>query len=300
MGCSSWSAGDYTTRKASYAGKSRQEVFQSRSIRKDFDPKNIDMRESCDSEAHPESTALIFGLDVSGSMGFIAERIAKEGLGTLVNGILDSKPVTDPHLMMMAIGDIRYDEAPLQVTQFETDIKIADQLTELWLEGAGGGNQHESYDLPWAFAATKTKIDCFDKRGVKGYLFTMGDEMPPVTGNRSLLVENGINFQSEMNAEQVLEAAQERYNVFHVIVEEGNYCSSSGRLNSVRSAWNDLLGKRVIHLNNHKHISEVIISVIMVNEGQDPDSVIAQWQTEAIRDSVSHAIYGPNQQQING
>lgn len=295
MGNSSWDKREYAARSVSYSDRSREQLFQNKSIRKDFDPKNITIRESCDSEANPNSTALIFGLDVTGSMGFIAEKIAKEGLGTLVNGILDNKPVTDPHLMMMAIGDIGYDNFPLQVTQFEADIKIADQLLELYLESGGGGNSYESYDLPWAFAATKTAIDCFDKHGRKGYLFTIGDELPPVTARNQVLKDRvGIDMQSDVDIDQVLQEAQSRYNVFHVIVEEGNFARSRGKV--VYEKWSELLGKKAILLDNHHNISQVIISVIMVNEGTSPDDAINQWDDNQVRDSVSRALFGPSGQ----
>ena len=71
--------------------------------------------------------------DVTGSMGMIADALARKGLGTMVEEILARKPVSDPHIMCMGIGDVLYDRAPLQVTQFEADIRIAEQLEKLWL-----------------------------------------------------------------------------------------------------------------------------------------------------------------------
>lgn len=292
MGSSSWTADTrtaYASRSAKSVNKSRSELFQSRSIRKDFNPKNIVMRESVDSEANPQSTPIIVGLDVTGSMGMIAEHIAKQGLGTLIESIIDTKPVTDPHIMMMAIGDINYDDAPLQVTQFEADITIADQLEDLWLEGGGGGNQFESYDLPWLFAARKTKTDAWDKRGQKGYVFTIGDELPPKATDHKVLNENiGLSEQQNMTTNDMLESAQERYNVFHIIVEEGSYARS--RPNIVREQWTDLLGKRAVMLKNYRHLSEVITSVILVQEGGNPEDAIAQWQDKSVRESVEYAL----------
>lgn len=292
MGNSRWSGAEYQARSVSYATKSREEIFQKRSINEDFDPRKVTFRESCDSDKNPNSTALIFGLDVTGSMGMIAERIAKEGLGTLVGGMYEREPVTDPHLMMMAIGDVTCDSYPLQVTQFEADIRIADQLVDLYLEGGGGGNHYESYDLAWAFAATKTKIDCWNKRQKKGYLFTIGDEMPPVTASNELMKSKaGVTFQSRMKAEDVLAQAQETYDVFHVVVEEGSYVRRHGA-KEVYDAWHKLLGKRTILLSNHNHISEVILSVIEVSEGKDPEAVIDQWPEDPIKESVRRALYG--------
>lgn len=296
MGYGGWKKEVYASRSTSLRSKSREEIFQKSTLREDFDPKGISIRESCDSDAHPNSNAIILALDVTGSMGNIAEHIAKEGLGTLVNGILDRKPVSDPHIMIMAIGDIRSDRAPLQVSQFETDIKIADQLQDLYLEGNGGGNNTESYELAWAFAAQKTKIDCFDKRGVKGYLFTFGDEDKPVSVGADLMESKvGLTAQGNASAEDFLAAAQEKYHVFHLIVEEGSYIRRHG-LTGPKRAWEELLGKRVILLKNHNHISEVILAVIEVNEGADPEDVIAACQGEGVQDSVRHALFGPSGQ----
>src|SRR5581483_4857808 len=183
MGTERYSRAVYNTYADSHAlhSATREQVFASRHLNQALDPKKVTVRESCDSEANPRSTPIILGLDVTGSMGFIAETIAKDGLPKLMEGIYEQMPVTDPHLMFMGIGDAAaHDEAPLQVSQFEAGaLPLIEQLRELWLEGGGGGNHCESYNLPWHFAAHKTAIDCYTKRGEKGYLITSGDEMPP-------------------------------------------------------------------------------------------------------------------------
>jgi len=295
MGGATWSADAYRSASATYSTKTRSELFSKRKINEDFDPKNIIMRESRDSEQNPRSTPIIIGLDVTGSMGMIAENIAKEGLGRLVEGILDSKPVTDPHIMMMAIGDIVHDDAPLQVTQFEADIRIAEQLTSLWLESGGGGNSYESYDLPWLFASEKTEIDSFSKRGVKGYLFTMGDELPPQIGSRQKLNEKiGVSLQCDTSINETLASAQERYNVFHLIIEEGSFARRDKH--RVYQEWKHVLGKRAIRVNNYHYIPEIIQSVLEVSEGHDPVDVVAQWQSSAIKESVQYALFGDAQQ----
>lgn len=287
MGYSTWDGAtrsSYGARAKAATNKTREQIFQKKAINKAFDPASITLRESIDSEKNPESNAVIVALDVTGSMGFIAEHIAKKGLGTLVESIIDRAPVTDPHIMMMAVGDISYDSAPLQVTQFEADIRIADQLEDLFLEGGGGGNRYESYDLPWIFAANKTHIDCFEKRNKKGYLFTIGDELPPRTANRSVLKETlGVQMQENLDAAQALEAAQKKFNVFHVCVEEGYQ-------HGEYEAWKALLGKRAIRLSDYKHISEVITSVMQVSEGMSTTEAVAQWQDKSVQKTVQYAL----------
>lgn len=289
MGYGSWDSDAYTARSTAYASQTREQLFDKHEVIKEYEPKLISTRESRDSEESPESTPLIFALDVTGSMGFIAEHIAKEGLGNLVTGILDTQPVTNPHIMMMAFGDIRYDDAPLQVTQFEVDA-VDEQLTELYLEGGGGGNHTESYDLPWLFAARKTTTDAWEKRKAKGYLFTIGDEEFPKAGSaESIKRETGITVQSGSTASDFLKEAEERYHTFHVIVEEGYHCSYA--YDSTLKSWKTKLAKRAILLNNYRYIAEVIISVMRVNEGEHPEEVITSWQTEEIRNTVRHALF---------
>lgn len=293
MGSGRWDHDTYSDYTRTIAKSSAREIFRGRGIKDYMDPKNIKIRESRDSEDNPKSNAIIVALDVTGSMGIIAERMAKEGLGTLVQGIYDRKPVEDPHVMIMAVGDIFHDEAPLQATQFEADIRIAEQLKDVYLEGHGGGNSFESYDLPWYFAARKTSIDCFEKRGKKGYLFTIGDELPPQqTASVQMLREVlGSNDEiAKLSPMEALKEAQEKYEVFHIIVEEGNFASRAK--NKVTNAWREILGGRAVSLKNYKHIAEVILSVIEVSEGRDPDAVVSAWENRDIKDTVKYALYG--------
>lgn len=52
-----------------------------------------------------------------------------------------------------------------------------DDLGKILLEGGGGGQMRESYELAMYFMARHTSIDCFEKRGKRGYLFMIGDEL---------------------------------------------------------------------------------------------------------------------------
>src|SRR5271157_1731999 len=124
MGGGRFTADDWDTYSTAHVtGKSTHEVYTSSSLISELDPKGVKFRESCDSKDNPNSTAVVVALDVTGSMGAVLDSIAKN-LGTLVTEIYDRKPVTDPHLMFMGIGDVECDSCPLQVSQFEADIRI--------------------------------------------------------------------------------------------------------------------------------------------------------------------------------
>jgi hypothetical protein len=201
----------------------------------------------------------------------------RRGIGVAFEEILKRLPVTDPHLMVMGVGDVRFDSAPLQATQFEADIRIAAQLEEIYIEHGGGGNSWESYNLPWYFAAQKTSIDCFEKRGKKGYLFTVGDEQVPEDLTRADVKKAlGLDLQTEKLANRdLLTMVGRYYEVFHLMVEEGSHYRSYG--DRVRRGWVELLGQRAIPLSDHKKLSEVIVSTIEVFEGRDKDSVAKSW-----------------------
>ena len=85
--------------------------------------------------------------------------------------------ISDPQILFAAVGDATCDQVPLQVGQFESDNRMDQNLENMILEGGGGGQKYESYELMFYMAARHTAIDCFEKRGRKGYLFMIGDEM---------------------------------------------------------------------------------------------------------------------------
>jgi hypothetical protein len=294
MGGGSWSSKDWASYSSSTVGKSVDTIFTTKGASKDYlDPKGVAVRESRDSVDNPNSTAVIVGLDVTGSMGMIANTLAREGLGVLFSEILARKPVTDPHLMFMAIGDAYCDSAPLQVSQFEADNRIIEQLTDIFLEGCGGGNNFESYDLPWYFAAQHTSIDCFEKRGKKGYIFTVGDEnAPPGLTAAQIKKFIGDDVSQTITSKELYEMASRMYHIFHVIVEEGQHCRTQSAKDAVIKSWGDLIGSQhVLMLADHKSLSEVIVSAIQVVEGADVATVTSSWSGSTAV-AVAHAIKG--------
>jgi len=246
--------------------------------RTSFDPKTITVRESRDSAISPNSTPIIIAFDVTGSMNRIPHYFVQEGLGTLMKGIFDRKPVPDPQIMCMAVGDATCDRSPLQVTQYETDIQIAKQLEDFYIEAGGGANCGESYHLPWYFAATRTSTDALEKRGKKGLLFTIGDEPPlDVLTKDQIKAVFGDTETRDLTSAQMLEMVKRQYDVFHVIVEQGNGFRDYGE-KKVVGEWNALLGQgHVLRLSDYTKLSEVVISAIQVNAGLDHDSVVKSW-----------------------
>ena len=287
----SWSTA--TTKTADGRAKDMREVFTQSVIHESLDPRKIVVRESVDSEANPNSRPIIIGLDVTGSMGYLANEMASTQMGDLMRDLIEKKTIEDPHLMFMGIGDVDYDRAPLQASQFEADLAIAEQLKLLYVESGGGGNMQESYTLPWYFAAFKTKVDCYDKRKVKGYLFTIGDEpCPTKLTSQQIAKVFGDASEKSWTTKDLYDVARGRWEIFHIIVKEGSYCRGD-RLREVYNSFNQYLGNRTIILTDHKKLSEVIRAVIAVNEGASVSDVIAE--SGANKAVIEAAFAGPGE-----
>jgi hypothetical protein len=276
MGTARWSDEDWTDYTKKIEDKPREQVFEQKKIHKDLDPLYINFRESVDSEKNPNSTPIIIAVDETGSMGKLAEVLIRKGLGIVIKEIYERKPVSDPHVMCMAFGDAFSDRSPLQVTQFEADIRLADQLTQFHIEENGGSNNGEHYNFPWLFAATRTRCDSFLKRNKKGYLFTVGDEpVHPKLLRQHISKFMGEEIEGDLSTEDLLTMVQKTWEVFHIMIEDGYYFRKNA--DKVVNSWRELLGERAIRLSDHTKLSEVIVSAIQVVEGEDVSKVAGSW-----------------------
>ena len=196
---------------------SAQEMFKSRNIDKMLDPKNV-RRECRDSEDHPNSKPVILALDVTGSMGDGSVKVAKS-LNSIMTDLYNS--IEDVEFMIMGIGDLYCDAAPIQASQFESDIRIAEQLDKIYFEGGGGGNGFESYTAAWYFGLYNCDLDCW-KRGKKGTIITIGDESlnPYLPKNALAAALGGIGKDTPTETGQLYEAVIEKYNIYHIALDD--------------------------------------------------------------------------------
>lgn len=225
MGCGTWTRDAFKTYSAS-KGRSvtssggldsrytAQDLYTSRNLRKELDPKNV-MRECRDTEEHPNTIPVILALDVTGSMGAAAAECAKK-LNEIMTTLYEK--VTDVEFMVMGIGDLSYDDAPIQISQFESDIRIAEHLDKIYFEGGGGGNNFESYTAAWYMGLRHTDLDCW-KRGKKGIIITLGDEpLNPYLPSKQLSRVTGDPLQDDVETGDLYRAVTEKYDIYHLAV----------------------------------------------------------------------------------
>lgn len=274
MGGGSWSNSTWSSYKASSgisSARTADDIYTAKTTKAEWLPFNV-MREACDSDEHPNSTPIILGLDVTGSMSYILKTMADK-LGVTMGEIYKRKVVTDPQICFAAIDDyITSDNECLQVTQFESDIRIAEQMRELKFIKRGGGNNWESYPLVWYFASRHTSCDAI-KKGRKGIIITMGDDgVQPVISTREIKDVFGDTLEKDISTEQLLNEVNRNWEVFHINIAEGN---SYGR--DVEQSWKSYLGSHSITVDDLNKIPEVIVSIIQALAGESIDKIAASW-----------------------
>jgi len=264
MGGGFYNESSRTLRASSmYLGKTSDEIFtqsKERRIHESMVPSKALLRESRDSENHPNSVPIIIALDTTGSMGSIPEYLVKEGLPKLVSTIIQ-RGIPDPQILFLGVGDHECDRGPLQVGQFESgDEELDLWLTRTWLEKGGGANAGESYLLAHYFAANHTSIDSMEKRKQKGLLFTIGDE----PGLKSLPARSvkeimGKDVQGNFTDESLLESAKEMYDVYHI------HINHNGGHTRAETYWKNLLGQHCLIINEPEEVSEIITKIVIDN-----------------------------------
>jgi hypothetical protein len=246
-----------------YSSKGINENFTSTRINDAMNPYGVKVRESRDSEKHPNSIPIIIALDETGSMGSVPQFLVTEGLPKMMEKIIKSG-IPDPQILFLGIGDHTCDSSPLQVGQFESSDELLDKwLTSVYLEGHGGGNDGESYLLAHYFAACHTAHDNWEKRGKKGYLITIGDE-PCLDHVPSSVIQRLMGSEQPQNytAAELIDLASKTYNVFHINIKE----TSSGSREKVNDHWAQLLHDNFIQANHREDVADIISNIILKGE----------------------------------
>lgn len=225
-----------------------------------MNPNGVLLRESRDSDEHPNSFPIIIALDVTGSMLDVPHRLVTTGLPKIMSAIIQSAGFSDAQVLFMAFGDHEMDRAPLQIGQFETNDEALDKwLTSVYMEGGGGSNPGESYHLPWFFASRYTEIDSFAKRGHKGILITIGDEpvLPTLPASDQKAIMGDGQYEDE-TATSLLNAARKKYDVYHIHTTETNV----GRRSATVAGWKHVIGQDLVVVENTDGIVKGIIDIV--------------------------------------
>lgn len=280
MGCGTWDTDSFISYSTSKglatdslgfvtSSVSNQEMFKARTLDSALAPKNV-IRECCDSDDHQNTLPVILALDVTGSMGQAAVEVAKK-----LNGIMTKlyENIADVEFMIMGIGDLSCDDYPIQASQFESDIRIAEQLDKVYFEFGGGGNMFESYTAAWYFGLHHTKLDCW-KRDKRGIIITIGDERLnpylPMHGRCSGLVDAlGDNLEKDVETPELFEEASKKFDIYHIHVKHGrNYDEEN-----IEKSFKSVLEEDHFKEATLDNITEVIVDIVVDAAENDSDTI---------------------------
>jgi hypothetical protein len=176
--------------------------------------------------------------------------------------IMMQKYLEDPALSFCAIGDVTCDQAPLQVAEFGQGKGIDQMISKMYLEGGGGGNKHESYDLAGYFYSThidliNPEIPFFFVTGDEGYWETTSAE------KINKIFGKGIK-EKQINSNEHWKALLKNYNVFHI--KKPFYDSKSDKV--IKNQWTKTLGEeRVLDIVTPKACVDVMLGSIALTSG---------------------------------
>lgn len=225
----------------SSTGRVTGQEFVARRIDPSLDPRNFKVRECANSDEHPNTIPVILGLDVTGSMGEACSETAA-ALGTIIMNLY--KKFSDIEFCIMGIGDLAYDNAPIQMSQFESDIRIAESLDKIYMEHGGGGNGFESYTAAWYMGLKRTKLDCFDKQHRKGIIITMGDEpLNPYLPCGNLNDAVNATEESHVETPALYAESSQKFDIFHIAVDSPRDCYQRYK-HDVDNSFGQLLDSR--------------------------------------------------------
>jgi hypothetical protein len=266
MGSGLWSTDVYTA-AANYRAAHGKSAFDysdsgARTVHPALDPRGVTVRESRDSDEHPFSTPIAVLFDVTGSMGGVP-RVLQTKLPQLLGLLTRKGYATDPHLLFGAVGDATCDRVPLQIGQFESDNRMDEDLARIVLEGGGGGQKRESYELAMYFMTRHTSLDSVLKRGRRGYLFLIGDEMPyPRVSPSAVGRFIGDSLSEAIATEQILAELRRVFDVYYLMPAAASW----GGDHEILTRWRDLLGQNVLELDDLDAVCETIALTVGIGE----------------------------------
>ena len=163
------------------------QVYSVNHLHPTLDPKNV-KRECCDTTEHPETIPVILALDVTGSMGPACKACAAQ-----LNEIMTSlyQNVKDVEFLVMGIGDLACDKAPIQASQFESDIRILDQMMNVYF----GGSLYQDIATQKENAIRHRDAALYDEL-LHPIAFTEGKFLDRLYAGNSPLVVNTVHHQA--------------------------------------------------------------------------------------------------------
>ena len=215
----------------------------------------------------PAKNPVVVSFDETGSMD-TAPKIFFDKAPLFSGQIITLKLLDDPMISLAAHGDIVGGEvAPLQFCDFVRIPEIDEWLTRLYLEGHGGGQSRESYELVAYFYAYR----CEMPKAKNPFFFFYGDEdYRDVLNRQDVKSRFGVDVEADLSATDVFAQLKKNFkgNVFFV----RRSCTAgygAQRDAEILLRWQALLGRdHVLPLSEDRAITDVFLGILALMNGK--------------------------------
>lgn len=235
------------------------------------------------------TTPLIIFCDVTGSMGAWPATIFSK-LPYLEHETKHEYLGEDTEICFGAVGDADCDNYPLQVQPFAKGLDLKASLEKLKIEGGGGGDLRESYELGALYVTHNVKTP---KALRKPIFIFIGDEMPKalVSPTQAKNVAK-VDIKANISAEDIFRDVAEKYSVYLI---QKPYSDSPSRHDypEIAKRWNTLLKEeRIADLADPNRVVDVIFGILAAETGRIGyfKKELEDRQTDAQVDTVYRAL----------
>lgn len=256
-----WGGHDFAKARAAYDTHVGRSYADATSAGKDksefFEPK---LETKC---ANP----LVIVCDVTGSMG-TWPAVIFEKLPYLDHEMRTEYLGEDAEVSYAATGDANGDRYPVQVRPFAHSTAQADRLKQLVIEGNGGGQLHETYELLALYYARLVSMP----NALKPIIIFIGDEKPyPTIHPSQALAHLGIKLQDEVSTADVFDELKGKFSVYFIHKPYGN--SSVEHLDptskEIYACWEKLVGAdHICMLAEAQRVVDVIFGILAAETGK--------------------------------
>lgn len=262
----SWGTSSYSATK-----------FKNTTIDKDLNPKGKKITSN-------SKNPIIIALDVTGSNKNFA-RLVYDKLPMFYGEIEDKKYLDDFDICICAVGDAKYDDYPIQIGTPAKGLEIDSWLEKVVLEGGGGGNDTESYEIMAHYLAN----NCEFRDDAHPIVFFIADESAAKKVSKKECEKLGIECLEDYNPWDKL---NEKFNN-NVFVMLNRYCGDEF-IKRFTESWQEVLpNQHTIRIPEEKAIIDLMLGILAIQKEELSDYTIDmknRGQTlkriEGVRDSL--------------
>ena len=293
---------DYSPRR-DYDFSSARKTYTDNVVSRSYDKavkEKVNKKDLVPARISSDATSIfVFLFDVTGSMGTrpatifsklpYFEHEARNYLGN------------DLAFCVGAIGNAYSDQYPLQIQPFVTDFDaLKESLEKLIIEGNGGGQLKETYELGALYACRNIDIP----NAVKPILIFSGDEAPYLSVSVSFARDIAkVDLEMDITTAEIFAELKRKFSVYFIA---NPYDSNDGdqigpRSEKIYQQWVNLLGEdHVIFLTDPYRIADVCFGILAkevdrleefhaeITDRQDADQVKIVY--EALKDVMFKPI----------